>query len=67
MTTIDAALECPACGKPGFVRLHDDSEIFECVYCKHRVDLSQIGSKSPMGWLSALAVAILLALLLVGG
>jgi ribosomal protein L37AE/L43A len=65
--TTDVGLECPACGKPGFVRLHNDNEIFECVYCKHKVDLAQPISKSPMGWLSALIVAVLLALLLVGG
>lgn len=63
----DTALECPKCRRQGFVRLHDDGEIFECVYCKYKVDLAQTGAKPPIGWLSAFVVAVLLALLLVGG
>ncbi|MEO1351988.1 MAG: hypothetical protein AAFW84_24835 [Cyanobacteria bacterium J06635_15] len=61
----DTALECPSCGKRGFIRLQDESEIFECVYCKHRTNLAQ--RNPPMGWLSAALVAILIGFLLVAG
>lgn len=60
----DTVLECPECGKPGFVRVHNDSEIFECVYCKHRVDLAEPTTLNPISWLMTLVAAILIVSLL---
>lgn len=61
----DTVLECPECGKPGFVRIHNDSEIFECVYCKYRVDLTESTTLGPIGWLTALLAAIVVVSLLI--
>ena len=48
MTTYEAALLCPKCKKEGLVRLeHDkqDRDIFECVYCHYKDDLTKRSSQ----------------------
>ena len=52
-------LECPKCRKNGLVRLHSESDIFECVYCHYRDDLTQEASSKPLN--SGMLWAALLA------
>jgi len=61
-------LECPKCRKNGLVRLHSESDIFECVYCHYRDDLTQEASSKPLnsGMLWAALLAILMVLVMTG-
>ena len=61
-------LECPKCTKKGLVRhVHGEDDLFECVYCGYKVDLSKEQSTSSSGtFLVALITAIIFLLLLSG-
>ncbi len=67
MTYPEAVLECPKCQKQGFVRLHNDGEVFECVYCRHKEDLGKTPAKtknfSGLAFTGLLAVLITLLML----
>ena len=67
MSYPEAVLECPKCKKTGLVRLHDDGEIFECVYCRHKEDLgkSSKGGNLPGLFFTGL-LAVLVTLLMLG-
>ena len=62
-------LECPKCGKQGLVRcIHSEDDLFQCVYCDYRHDLTKAKVKSdkPEAVFLAIVTAILVALLLLG-
>lgn len=64
----DTAFECPNCGRKGLVRLHTDSDIFECLYCNWQEDLRKAGKQEGgFSWLLACFLAIVVALALVAG
>ena len=67
----EQGLECPKCNKFGLVRCqHSDHDVFQCLYCGHRHDLtkayekttsSSSGSSGEMGiWLTALIAGLFL-------
>ncbi len=55
---------CPSCGRNGLVRCNHDGgdDIFQCVYCDYRHDLTT-GASSPNG-MSALQMIVSLFLLM---
>jgi hypothetical protein len=59
-------LECPKCRKHGLVRLHSESDIFECVYCHYKDDLTKEAEAKPfsggMLWAALLAIFIVLVM-----
>jgi len=62
-------LDCPKCGKKGLVRcLHSEDDLFQCVYCDYRHDLTK--AKASEGGVDpvflAIASALLITLLLLG-
>jgi transcription elongation factor Elf1 len=65
-------MKCPHCGKDGLVRLqHDrhDDDVFQCVYCDYRHDLTTSASEEELGFWQiffALAITLLVALPLAG-
>jgi ribosomal protein L37AE/L43A len=60
-------LECPKCKKHGFVRLHSDSDIFECVYCHYKDDLTKGFNAKPVNfgifWAVLAAIVVVLAIM----
>lgn len=72
----EVVLDCPNCKEQSLVRLqHSTDDIFECVYCHHRENLTK--AKSPKqekdkekdkdtenSWTTILAILFSLALLL---
>ena len=62
----DTGFECPRCKRKGFVRLHGDGDVFECLYCGFKRDL--IGDRgSGLGWFLASLLGMFVALALVVG
>ncbi len=60
----ESALECPKCKKRGLVRLeHSENDVFECVYCHYKDDLTK-GTGTFAGGSPGLIVTALLAVLL---
>jgi len=61
-------LECPKCKKHGLVRLHSESDIFECVYCHYKDDLTKNLTSKPFnsGMFWAALLAILMVLVMAG-
>ncbi len=70
MPPYEVALECPKCKKQGLVRLeHSQEDIFECVYCHYKDDLSKPLQKSPKsipGLILTAVVAVLVTLIMIG-
>lgn len=62
----DTGFECPRCRKKGFVRLHGDGDIFECLYCRYTEDLSPGGGPGDLNWFLASLLAIFVVLVIVG-
>jgi ribosomal protein L37AE/L43A len=62
----ETVFECPKCQREGMVRLHGDSDIFECIYCRYKADLSEQSAKPEVNWfmlwLFGLAIAFSLLL-----
>lgn len=59
------ALECPTCGKKVFIQREPD--LYVCLACDHKKDLSQKDSKSAddsPAWIAALIFIILIVLAL---
>ena len=65
--TEDTGFECPRCKRKGFVRLHSDGDIFECLYCRYTKDLSRDRETEGLSWFLASLLAIFVALALVAG
>ena len=63
----DTGFDCPRCGKKGFVRLHSDGDVFECLYCGFSEDLSQQGGQGDLNWFFASLLAIFIALAILAG
>ncbi|MBD1860136.1 MULTISPECIES: hypothetical protein [Trichocoleus] len=62
-------LACPKCGKKGLVRcIHSEDDLFQCIYCDYRRDLTQSRESEggPGTVFLAIASALLIALLLLG-
>lgn len=62
-------LDCPKCGKKGLVRcLHSDDDLFQCVYCDYRHDLTKTEESEggPGTVFLAIVTALLITLLLFG-
>lgn len=59
----DTSFDCPKCKRKGLVRLHSNSDIFECIYCRHTEDL---GRPKGLNWLLAPVLAILVLLAVFG-
>ncbi|NEQ44072.1 MAG: hypothetical protein F6K00_11160 [Leptolyngbya sp. SIOISBB] len=58
----DTGFECPRCKRKGFVRLHGDGDIFECLYCRYTEDLGRYSWPGDFSWLLASLLGILVAL-----
>ena len=39
----ELVLKCDNCKREGLVRLKSQPDVFECLYCKHKVDLNRTG------------------------
>lgn len=58
-------MKCPSCGKDGLVRCqHEDDDVFQCVYCDYRHDLTTSLHQEGIGFFEAF-IALLLMLLIV--
>ncbi len=65
-------LECPKCGKHGFVRReHSDDDVFQCLYCNHTKNLTKSDKPPQPGGMGnfflALVTFLLLSLIILGG
>lgn len=63
----ESAFECPKCGKQSLVRLQDEKDVFECIYCHYRDDLHVPPEQGSRSWLLAAILAIFVALALMAG
>ncbi|RZM74382.1 hypothetical protein [Leptolyngbya iicbica] len=63
----DTGFECPRCKRKELVRLHGDSDIFECLYCGYKKDLSRELLPRGMSWFFASLLGILFTLVMVMG
>ncbi|HIK54345.1 MAG TPA: hypothetical protein IGS37_04175 [Synechococcales cyanobacterium M55_K2018_004] len=75
MTKEVTVLECPKCGRQGFVRCdHTEDDVFICIYCNYSEDLEKEAAKKKAStvdfvngigiFLLSLAVSISVLLLL---
>lgn len=63
----ETVFECPKCRKQGMVRLHSEGDIFECIYCHHKSDLTKDDtSEEAVSWLAVFMLAVLVALIATG-
>jgi len=67
----EKGLECPKCHKFGLVRCqHSEHDIFQCLYCGHRHDLTKAYEKaksSGSGDIGILLMALITGFFLVFG
>jgi predicted RNA-binding Zn-ribbon protein involved in translation (DUF1610 family) len=65
--TTETGFECPRCKHKELVRLHSDSDVFECLYCGYTKDLSRHVLPSGMSWFVASLLGILFTLVMIMG
>lgn len=63
----ETVFECPKCRRQGLVRLHSEGDIFECIYCHYKSDLTkEDASEDGASWLTVLVLAVIVALVVTG-
>lgn len=61
----EEAMECPKCRKKGLVRCeHSEDDLFQCVYCDYRHDLTKAAEKDDGQNAFSIYLAVLTALVM---